>query len=335
MKNIGLDTLSLPDWFSEILDLDAESKKERLTYSNGVVRFQDSISNAQQQTQEAFGFKWSQRDSFESEEMVTRTRRWLIERYAEPTPYVNSFASKPIVLDAGCGAGLSALEYWKDNFSNIHYLGIDISTAVDVCRQRFESRQVRDAAFMQANIEKLPLKPSTVDMIFSEGVMHHTDSTRNTFLSLAKLLKKKGMFLFYVYNKKGPIREFVDDYIREQLQPMNPEEGWDALRPLTKLGKLLGDLDITIDIPEEIKLLDIPAGKINLQRFFYWHVFKAYYDSKLNLEEMNHINYDWYAPKNAHRHTPEEVRGWCDEASMRIVREIVEPSGITIVAIKD
>src|SRR4029077_7824452 len=103
--------------------------------------------------------------------------------------------------------------------------------------------------------------------------------------------------------KKGPIREYTDDLIREKRQAMTPEQSWDALMPLSKLGRMLGELHIEIEIPEAGELIDIPSGRINLQRFFYWHVLKAYYRPELSLEEMNHLNFDWYAPKNARRHT--------------------------------
>ena len=72
--------------------------------------------------------------------------------------------------------------------------------------------------------------------------------------------------MFYVYKKKAPIREFVDDHIREQIQDLEPSQVWNKLKPLTKLGKTLGDLNIEIDIKESIDLLKIAWGKINLQR---------------------------------------------------------------------
>ena len=140
--------------------------------------------------------------------------------------------------------------------------------------------------------------------------------------------------MFYVYKKKGPIREFSDDYVRAQMQDMTPAEGWEAMLPITKLGQLLGELNIEIDVPEKIGLLGIDAGKINLQRFFYWHVLKSFYRPEYTLDEMNHINFDWFAPKNAFRQTPEQVRQWCEEAGLDIEREHVEEAGITIVARK-
>ena len=69
------------------------------------------------------------------------------------------------------------------------------------------------------------------------------------------------------------------------------------MKNLTKLGIELGKLDIEINVPENIKTLDIPAGKINLQRLFYWYFCKAFYDPNLTFDEMHHINFDWYAPK--------------------------------------
>ncbi len=104
--------------------------------------------------------------------------------------------------------------------------------------------------------------------------------------------------------------------------------------PLTKPGAVLGQLDLEIDVPEPIDLLGIPAGRINLQRLFYWHIFKAVYRPEFDLEELNHINFDWYAPANAHRQTPEQVREWCAAADMRTEREVVEEAGITIIARK-
>ena len=54
----------------------------------------------------------------------------------------------------------------------------------------------------------------------------------------------------------------------------------------------------------------------------------------LDFDEMNHINYDWYAPANAARQTPEEVRAWCAESGLSIEREVIEEAGITVIARK-
>jgi len=301
----------------------------------GILRSTALASPAQSHTADVFGFKWAQRETFESAASVGRMRDWLIERYGDvaAAPWWSQYGSRPLILDAGCGAALSALALFDRILADARYLGVDVSAAVDVAARRFAERGL-ETGFMQADLTQLPLADGTVDVIFSEGVLHHTDSTRGALLALARLLRAGGRFLFYVYRKKGPIREFTDDYIRAQIHELTPERAWDAMRPLTKLGRALGELDVEVEVPEDVGLLDIPAGRISVQRLFYWHVMKAFYDPALDLEELNHINYDWYAPANAHRQSPEDVRGWCDEAGLEIEREELQPAGITVIARK-
>lgn len=332
-----------PDrWLEETLGVDGLNEGTSLTLEGrpfevrgGIVRAQSLVSNAQAQTSETFGFKWAKRDTFESEAMLGRMRAWLIERYGdvEHASWWVDHGDLPLVLDAGCGAGFSALELFGSRLNDIRYLGMDISTAADVAATRFGERGI-PGRFIQADIADPPLAEASVDVIFSEGVLHHTDSTERSLKRLTRLLVPRGRFLFYVYRKKGPIREFSDDYIRDMLQTMEPEQAWEALMPLTRLGKVLGDLQVEVNVPENIDLLGIPAGPIDLQRLFYWHVFKAYHHPEYDLEELNHINYDWYAPRNAHRQSIEEVREWCADAGLDIEREDVQEAGITIVARK-
>jgi arsenite methyltransferase len=300
---------------------------------DGILRQRAVVSERQAQTSDTFGFKWHKRDTFESEASLARMREWLVERYGDVSTaaWWDEYGAQPVVLDAGCGGAMSALALFDGVLERVRYIGVDISDAVDVAAARFAERGLQ-ASFLQADLNAIPLPDASVDVVFSEGVLHHTDSTRDALLATARLLKPGGRFLFYVYRRKGPIREFTDDYIRERLQTMSPAEAWDAVEPLTRLGKLLGDLQVEVDVPETIELLGIPAGKIDLQRLFYWHVFKAFHHPDLTLDELNHINFDWYAPRNAHRQSPEEVRAWCAEADLEIEREVVEDAGITIVA---
>jgi arsenite methyltransferase len=308
---------------------------QTLTMSRGVLRAGEILSDAQKQTRDAFSFKWGKRDTFEGEGVDNHVRRWVAEKYGNvaQAPWLYDTSAHPILLDAGCGAALTALTLFDGAFDRVRYLGVDVSDALDVARARFAERRL-PAEFLQADLNNLPLPADAIDLILCEGVLHHTDDTARAFARLVRHLKPGGRILFYVYRRKGPIREFTDDYVRDRLQNMTPEQGWEAMMPLTRLGKVLGDLNIEIDVPESIELLQIPAGRIDLQRLVYWHFFKAFYQPSLTLDEMNHLNFDWYAPKNAHRHTVEEVRGWCERLALAVEREHVEEAGITMIARK-
>lgn len=290
----------------------------------------------QSQTKETFGYKWSRRDSYESEPVKTASRAWLLERYCgNNSALLDSWLSgdNKVILDAGCGAGYSALLLFGDHLKKNDYLGVDISDAVHVARQRFQEAGC-PGDFLQCDLLNLPIPDNSIDIIFSEGVLHHTDSTERAIKYLATKLKPGGRFLFYVYAKKAVIREFTDDHIRNQLQPLSDEEAWKALEPLTKLGVELGRLDCEIEVPEDIPYLGIKKGRFNLQRFYYWNICKAYYRPEYSLDEMNHINFDWFRPLNCHRQTPEEVQQWVSEAGMDIEHLDVQEAGITVVARK-
>lgn len=332
---------NLPKWFWEYLGVSSpwsgehELNGQRFIVRAGIPCSQAVISAAQAQTEDTFGFKWKKRDTFDSAASLTRMRTWLIERYGEleSADYLAEHGDNPLLIDAGCGAGMSALELFGALVPRIRYLGIDVSAAVNVAAERFAERGFQ-AAFMQADISNLPFPPGSVDLIFSEGALHHSNSTKGALLALARLLKNGGRFMFYVYRRKGPLREFTDDYVRDQLHAMTPQQAWEAMEPLTQLGIALGELNTEIDIPRPITFLGIPSGRINVQRLFYWHVAKTFYHPDLSFGEMNHINYDWYAPANAHRQSPEEVREWCAECGLSIEREVVEEAGITVIARK-
>jgi SAM-dependent methyltransferase len=308
---------------------------KRYRVDRGVLRAEVVASREQAQTADAFGFKWHQAGTFDGEAAVRRTRAWLLERYGDvaTAPWWGDYADPPVVLDAGCGAALSSLALFGPRLHAARFVAADISDAVLVAARRCNEQGVR-GAFLQDDLMALPLPAGCVDVIFSEGVLHHTDSTRDALLSLARLLSPGGRFLFYVYRKKGPLREFTDDHIRGLIQDMAPEQAWRAMEPLTRLGVALGRLGVEVEVPCDVDLLGIPAGRYDIQRLFYWHVAKAFFHPELSFDELNHINYDWYAPANAHRQTPEEVRAWCAQAGLEVEREHVEEAGITVIARK-
>lgn len=329
-----------PAWLLDLLGADAvvegavlEVGGRQFACRNGILRELGGPSESNAQMAEAFGFKWAQRGAYESDVALAGMRDWLLARYGDVAgaEWWAEYGAHPVLLDAGCGAALSAIELFGDRLKHVRYVGADVSGAVDVAAERFRERNL-DGGFLQADLTALPLPDSSVDVIFSEGVLHYMDPPSRAVRSLRRLLKRGGRFLFYVYRKKGPVREYTDEYIRERLRELSPADAWEAVKPLTKLGKALGDLNVTVEVPEDVTLLGIPAGPIDIQRLFYWHVVKAYHRPDMTLDELNVINFDWYGPRHAYHQTPEEVRASCAETGLIIEREQVEEAGITIVA---
>jgi SAM-dependent methyltransferase len=183
---------------------------------------------------------------------------------------------------------------------------------------------------VQADLLQLPFRPETFDVILAEGVLHHTPSTERAFHSIVSFLKPRGELMAYVYRRKSPIREFTDDYVRSVISKLEPQEAWDELRALTAFARSLASLRAEVDLPEPIPYLGIPAGRHDVQRLVYWHFAKAFWSDDFTFEENNHVNFDWYHPAYAHRHTEEELRAWCGSAGLTITHFDRQESGFTI-----
>jgi len=291
-------------------------------------------SKEQEQTKDCFGFKWAKRDTYESPAMQEHMAEWLLEKYCDGDSAVLDgwlAGGRKKILDAGCGAGYSGLLFFGPRLNDHDYLGVDISTSVEVARERFRERGI-EGEFLQSDLMGIPIEDASMDLIFSEGVLHHTDNTGEAVKALAKKLVPGGRFLFYVYCKKAPIREFTDDLVRDSIADLDDEAAWNALMPLTKLGDALGKLDTEIEVEDDIPFLGIKSGMHSLQRLFYYTICKTFYREGFDLDEMNHINFDWFRPKNCHRHTTEEVEAFCREAGLEIQRLHVGAAGIAVVA---
>jgi SAM-dependent methyltransferase len=297
-----------------------------------IPRFVELEDEGQAQTQSSFGFKWTKRDSFGSEGMQKELHGWLLDRYGfrSGDEMRDFFASRGRTLDAGCGAGFATSAWMCDgwNASGAEWVGADISVAIDVARERLGG--FGGTHFVQADVLDLPFRPESFDVVFSEGVLHHTPSTERALKALVPLLRPGGELMIYVYARKAPIREFTDDFVRERLADLTPAEAWEALRPLTRLGQALAELETEVDVPEDVPLLGIKAGRYDVQRLIYWNVAKLFWNAEMTFEENNHLNFDWYAPRYAWRQTEDEVRRWYEESGLEVTRFHVHEAGFTV-----
>ena len=320
----------------EVVEGTLVSETARYSIRAGIPRFALTEDEGQRQTESSFAYKWTKLDSFGSPGMEEELHDWFISRYGFTSAehMRDFFASRRRTLDAGCGAGFSTSAWMRDNWpdGDAEYIGADISAAIDVARNRL-GRFPR-THFVQADVLALPFKRGSFEAIISEGVLHHTPSTERAVKALVPLLAPGGELMFYVYRRKAPIREFTDDYVRDALAGLAAEEAWQALKPLTRLGQALAELEAEVEVPEDVPLLGIKAGRYDVQRLVYWHVAKLFWNAKMTFEENNHLNFDWYAPRYAHRQSEEEIRGWCADEQLQIVHFDVHEAGYTVRAVK-
>ncbi len=287
-------------------------------------------SDGQGQVAQSFGSKWTRQPGWGLDGATERFfRQWMLEKYGwgSEQRFRERMARCSLVLDAGTGLGREVRNMAAANPA-ADVLGLELSDAVDVARRAIAN--LPRAHLVQGDILAPPLRPAAFDFILSEGVLHHTPDTRQALTALVDLLRPGGEIAFYVYRTKGPLRELADDLIREHVSRLTPDEAWHAVQPLTQLGQALQALKAEAEILQDIPVLGIPAGRYDVQRLFYDHVVKCFWNPTFSFDENNLVNFDWYHPAYAHRHSPEEVRGWVNELGLQLVHFKEEPSGITV-----
>ena len=289
--------------------------------------------SADHQTQQSFGVKWNSQPQWGFEGGSAKViNEWLLSKYGweSPEAYQQMVEARHRILDAGTGLGREVIRCARAN-PNALIFGIDLSESVISAAQN--STDFTRTSILQADLLAPPFAPKSFDLILAEGVLHHTPDTRAALFSLVKLLEPGGEIAFYVYRQKGPAREFCDDFLRDKVTGLPPAEAFEQIQSLTELGKALSAVTRQIDVPA-IPLLDIPAGQYSIQRLFYWHFLKCFWNDDLSFEENNLVNFDWYHPRYAHRHTLAEVHGWIEEMNLEPVWINEEEPGITVRAIK-
>lgn len=303
---------------------------ERLPLAPG--RSEGTVVTGVTQVQATFGYKWTRQNWWGMEgESAKLMEEWLLPRYGWPdrAAYEVFMLKRSRMLDAGSGLGREAFRMGRAN-PQATIIGLELSGCVDEAVSYASKRGVDNVFFVQADLMAPPLKKASFDFILSEGVLHHTHNTHRALCALVPLLASSGEIAFYVYRRKAPLREYADDHIRSVVQDLAPDAAWNMMESLTRLARALSDLKVEIEVQEDVPVLGIRAGRHDVHRLMYYTMFKCYWNDRLSFEENVLVNFDWYAPRYAWRHTMEEVRVWVVGAGLRIVHESVDESGITV-----
>ena len=115
---------------------------------------------------------------------------------------ISSPSEESIVLDAGCGTGKCSIPLAKLGFKVV---GVDISVkAIEVAGRAAENAGA-DITFRVEDLEALPFKDNTCDIVFCGGVLHHFPNIGKVATELYRVLKKDGKLYAYEANRSNPI----------------------------------------------------------------------------------------------------------------------------------
>ena len=228
------------------------------------------------------------------------------DTFHEKTGFAPADLKGKLVLDVGCGAGrfLDIASRWGATV-----VGVDLSFAVDAAHRSMGGRP--NVSVVQADVNRLPFRPETFDVIFSIGVLHHSRNTREAFLHLPPLLKDDGEIAVWLYYYTDHLYNVATDFWRRLLRPMPT---WAVYAWSWLLVTLFSDLWRTPIMSRR------PFGHlrrvlpVNTHPDRSWRVLDTF---------------DWYSPRYQDKDcSPAKVVSWCREGGVRDVRVLTFPTSV-------
>lgn len=137
------------------------------------------------------------------------------------------------VLEIGCGT--AQLSNYLAATTTTRAYAVDMTMASLRLGRDFALRnRVEGISFIQANLFMPPFKAQSMDILISNGVLHHTSDTKKAFMSISRLVKPGGYIIIGLYNRIGRLRTdirrglvkafgermlFLDPHLRKDLSP--------------------------------------------------------------------------------------------------------------------
>ncbi len=285
-------------------------------------------------TSKTFSDKWQRFKNYGMEKQHQEfLLDWYRKKFGLPTLEAldGFYASKSRILEVGPGSGFHTRLMAEKSGAEV--VAVDISEGA---RTSYEnSRGLDTVTVVQADLFEAPVPDDYFDFIVADGVLHHTPDTFGGVKALYRKLAPGGQFFFYVYRKMGPVRQFVDETLRETFTKMGPEECYEACEEITEIGRQLSKLDAKIVLEKGVPALGLPEGEHNLQRFFYYGFMKCFWNDAFDFETNNMVNFDWYHPHHAWQHTDDEVVGWLTKLGVDSYKmNDANPNGISVLLTK-
>lgn len=156
----------------------------------------------EQWSQDPCGARYGAKYEFATREFFDEVERHRYQEYAPWMPEVmefDKFAGKRL-LEIGCGMGTDLLQFAR---GGAHCTGVDLTPrSVEISSLHFGLYGLR-ADFALADGERLPFADESFDVVYSNGVLHHTPDTVRAVREVHRVLKPGGIAKVMLYHRRS------------------------------------------------------------------------------------------------------------------------------------
>src|SRR5438445_201916 len=135
-------------------------------------------------------------------EFFDEVERHRYQEYAPWMPEVmgfDQFAGRRL-LEVGCGMGTDLLQFAR---GGAQVVGIDLTPRSLEISRRHLSLYGETGDFANADCERLPFADESFDVVYSNGVLHHTPDTAGAVREIHRVLKPSGLARVMLYHRNS------------------------------------------------------------------------------------------------------------------------------------
>ena len=163
---------------------------------------EEKLRAREQWSQDPCGAEYDREHELGTREFFDSVERHRYTEYAAWMPQLMGFDKfrDARLLEIGCGMGTDLLQFAR---GGAHCIGIDLTPrSVEITRHRF---RLYDAggAFMISDGEHLPFRDESFDMVYSNGVLHHTPDTAGAIREVHRVLRPGGTAKVMLYHRNS------------------------------------------------------------------------------------------------------------------------------------
>ncbi len=161
---------------------------------------EEKVRAREQWTQDPCGAESDREHELGTREFFDEVERYRYSQYAPWMPRVMGFTNfrGARLLEVGCGMGTDLLQFAR---GGARCVGIDLTPrSVEITRHRF-SLYGFDGTFLISDGEQLPFRSESFDVVYSNGVLHHTPDTAGAIRELHRVLRPAGTAKVMLYHR--------------------------------------------------------------------------------------------------------------------------------------